>query len=266
MPNLNGPPIAKAVFKSLCCFSLIATAALSFSGCASAKKQDEAQLHARIGTALLTQGHYPEALRELLNAEKLDPSSAPIQNNLGLAYFMREKPALAAEHLERAVFLDKTYSEARNNYGRVLIELGKYDEAVKQLQLVIDDLTYPDPAKALVNMGLAHFRRGRFPEARTQFSKAITISRENCLAQTYYGRSLFELAQFQAAAQALDNATIVCHAGNGRDFDEAQYYGGLAYYKLGKTSAAVSRMEDVMKDAPEGRYAKKAESLLKLMK
>lgn len=235
-------------------------------GCASTKTKEEGALHARIGTALLQQGHYPDALRELLTAEKLDPKNAMTQNNLGLAYFMREKYKLAAEHIERAVDIDPKYSEARNNYGRVLIELGRYDEAIAQLRIVLADLTYNDPTKALVNLGMAQFRKGDFDQARGTFAKAIQTNRENCLAQTLYGRSLFEMGKFSAAANALDNANIVCHSNNQPGFDEPQYFSGLAYYKLGNTSSAISRMEDVVKFYPDGKYAKKAEDLLRLMK
>ncbi len=249
-------------------FTLISIALLVtvLTGCASQKTKDEAQLHARIGTALLQQGHYPDALRELLTAEKMDSNDPSIQNNLGLAYFMREKYKTAADHLEKALELNAAYSEARNNYGRVLIELGRYDQAIHELQRVVNDLTYPDPSKAYVNLGLAYFRRGNYADAKALFSKALKNNRDNCLAQTLYGRSLFELSSFESAAQSLDNASLICRANGGAGFDEPQYYSGLAYYKIGKTSSAISRMEEIVKLYPDGRYAKKAENLLKLMK
>jgi type IV pilus assembly protein PilF len=246
--------------------ALMLLAMLFASSCTSAKKKEEGELHARIGTAFLQQGRYPDALRELLEAEKLDPRNTLTQNNLGLAYFLREKYQLAAEHIQRAIDLDPKYSEARNNYGRVLIELGRYDEAIAQLRMVLSDLTYNDPTKALVNIGMAQFRKGDYAQARSTFSKAIQANRENCLAQTLYGRSLFEMGQFSGAANALDNANIVCHSNNQPGFDEPPYFSGLAYYKLGNTSSAVSRLEDVVKFYPGSRYAKKAQDLLRLMK
>lgn len=244
---------------------LIASAfALVLNSCASSEKEkEEAILHARIGTALLQQGRYPDALRELLIAEKMDPKNAATKNNLGLAYFMRERYKTAAEKLREATELDPKYTEARNNYGRVLIELEQFDLAEKQLRLVIGDLTYPDPAKAYVNLGLAFFRQSKYNDARGAFARAIKINRENCLAQTYYGRSLFELSKFGEASDALDNAVLVCKESG---LEDAHYYSGLSYYKLGKTSSAISRMEDVVRIAPHGPYAKKAQDLLKLMK
>lgn len=247
-------------------FIFAVSLALITSACATQKTKDEAALHARIGTALLAQGHYPEALRELLTAEKMDPSNAQTENNLGLTYFMREKYKVANEHIERALKIDPNYSEARNNHGRVLIELGQYDEAVSELRRVLKDLTYPDPAKALVNLGLAYFKQGKFIESKEQFAKALQVNRDNCLAATLYGRSLFEMAKFELASQSLDNASIVCSANGSEGYDEPGYFAGLAYYKLGNTESAISRMEDVVKKYPDGRYAKKADELLKLMK
>ncbi|MEK7356381.1 MAG: tetratricopeptide repeat protein [Bdellovibrionota bacterium] len=246
--------------------SMIAIAGLlclSTSGCSTAKTKEESILRMRNGTALLEQGHYPEALRELLLAEKLDPSNAGIQNNLGLTYFLREKYDLAAKHLARAVDLKPDYSEARNNYGRVLIEQGQYTRAITELEKVIKDLTYTEPSRAWVNLGLARFRQKNYAGAKKDFTEAIKLNREDCLAHTLYGRSLFEMGKFEQAAPALDNAVVVCRA---QKFDEPHYFSGLSYYKLGRTSDAVSRMEEVIKLYPGSRYATKAESILKLMR
>lgn len=234
------------------------------TGCGStSKKREEAQLRFQLGTSLLTQGRYPSALRELLIAESLDPKNHVIQNNLGLTYFMREKYDLAAQHLRKAIEIDPKYSEARNNYGRSLIELARYDEAIRELEKVVADLTYTDPAKALLNLGLAHFRKGDFATAKMKFAEVIRLNRSHCLAQTMYGRSLLELADYSTASRALDNAVLICKS---LKFDEAHYFSGLSYYKLGNTSTAIARMEEVIKLYPDGNYAKKAESLLKLMK
>ena len=249
-----------AVAISMAIALLLTTAA----GCTTPKKnRDAATARLRLGTTFLQQGNYHSALRELLEADNLDPDDAFTQNNLGLTYFMLEKFDLSAERLERAVKLRPLYSEARNNYGRVLIEVGKYDEAVKQFQHVLADLTYPDPAKVWANMGLAHFRAGAFAEAKRDLSESIRVNRNYCIAHTLYGRTLLELGELQPAATALDNAVVICKSSK---FDEPYYYSGLTYYKLGRTSTAVARMEEVIKLYPEGRYAKKAESLLQLMK
>jgi Tfp pilus assembly protein PilF len=247
------------VIISVFCIAFAALASCATSG----KDREEADLRLRLGTGYLQDGNYPQALRELLEAEKLDPRNAMVQNNLGLAYFFRERYEIAADHLKNAISLEPKYSEARNNYARVLIELTRYDQAIRELKIVLDDLTYADPAKAWVNMGLAHFQKGDFSTARERFATAIQNDRNHCLAHTYYGRSLLELGELQTAAAALDNAVVVCRPVR---YDEPHYFSGLTYYKLGRASSAIARMEEVVKLYPEGRYAKKAESMLKLMR
>lgn len=236
----------------------------ALSGCFSfSKRQEEAVLYLRNGTSLLEQGQYPSALRELLKAEELDSSNPQIQNNLGLAYFLRGRADLALKHVKRAVDLDESYSEARNNYARVLIELGRYDEAIVQTKKVLSDLTFGDPSKAYINLGLAYFRKGEMPAARRELSAALKINRGNCVAQNLYGRTLIELGEFTVAAEALDNAVEICRS---QRFDEPFYFSGLAYYRLGRRSSATARMEEVIRLYPESPYVKKAEELLKLMK
>jgi type IV pilus assembly protein PilF len=242
----------------------LAITTMLLTSCASSEKaRDEAELRLRIGTSYLQSGNYPYALRELQTAEKLDPKNEMIQNNLGLVYFFRDRYELSASHLKRAIDMKPEFAEARNNYARVLIELTRYDQAIAELKRVVEDLTYPDPAKAWVNMGLAYFRKGDFATARSRFAQAIQLNRDNCLAQNLYGRTLLELGKLQDATQALDNAIVICRR---LKYDEPNYFSGLAYYKLGKASSAIARMEEVVKLYPDGAYAKKAESMLKLMK
>ena len=82
---------------------------LTAIGCASQKVKDRetrAQLHMQMGTSHLQQGNYPLALKELLNAEELDPDNPHIQNNLALAYFVRNKLNKAEEHFRKALVID----------------------------------------------------------------------------------------------------------------------------------------------------------------
>lgn len=243
---------------------LVAFFSVNLIACATSKKeQNEAELHMRIGTAHLTKGNLPFALSELNMAEKLDPNNPMVQNNLGLVYFFNERYEESLKHLDRALKIRPDFTEARNNHARVLIELTRYDAAIAELKIVLNDLTYPEPAKAWVNMGIAFFRKNDFATAKEKFAKAIEINRENCLAHTYFGRALLELQQLNQASSALDNAVVICRPNR---FEEPHYYSGLTYYKLGKTTSAIARMEEVIHLFPTGKFVKRAESMIKLMR
>jgi type IV pilus biogenesis/stability protein PilW len=255
-------------FRRLCllvaAFTSVPLFFIGFAGCATSQNhKEEAELYLRLGTSFLEQQNYPQALRELLNAERIDPENELVQNNLGLVYFLRDKYDVAKQHLQLAIKLAPKYSDAHNNYGVLLIETGHYDEALSQLQFVVSDLTYGNPARAWINMGRAYFLKNDFNQAKKSLAQAIRFDRDNCAAHTLYGRSLLELKDFKAAARSLDDAIIICKP---QKFEEAHYFSGLSHYKLGQASAAVARMEEVIKMNPEGAYAHKAESLIKLIK
>jgi Tfp pilus assembly protein PilF len=242
---------------------LILLVCLVLVGCASKGPSNEelSVVHFRVGTSHLEKGNYPEALRDLLQAEALNPRDPLIHNNLGLAYFLRERYELSEQHFRKAIALEPTFTDAKNNLARVLIERSQYKEARKRLDDVLADLTYPQPTKAYVNYGLSYFREQNYSEAREAFLKAISFDRENCLAQNYYGRSLLELKESSKAVQVLDRAAGFCLKSN---FDEPIYFSAIAYYRLGDRLKAQSRLETlVQKNSP---YKDKAETMLEILR
>lgn len=244
---------------------IIAICTLSMLGCASwgEKDKQKAELHLRLGSAQLNGGNYPDALRELLRAQELDPKNPVIQNNLGLVYFFRERYDLAEKHLRKSVDLDSTYTEGRNNLARVLIEKGQYANAEKELQVVMNDLTYPTPGKAYINLGLAKFNQKAYPEARSAFAKVLEATPDDCTASTYFGRTYFEVGDYAQAAESLDRAISFCQKNL---FDEPHYYSALAYYRLGEKSKSMARFEELIKYYPTGKYRDKAKGMLGLLR
>lgn len=238
---------------------------LLFAACSSITTQEEetAKLHLQIGTSQLNGGNYPQALSELLLSESLDPENPITQNNLGLTYFFRERPDLAELHLRKALKLKPNYSDARNNLSRILIERGHYPEAIREAQIVSQDLTYPNPEKPLLNIGIAQFKQSQFAAAQKTFQKAIELQRDNCMAQSYYGRTLYEQKDYKRAAEALDRAAGFCQR---IQFDEPQYYSALSYYEIGQKQKAESRLEGLLKLYPQGKYSDKAKSMLETIR
>lgn len=235
------------------------------TACASGnfKDAEKAELFLRMGSSQFEKGNYPAALNDLLKAEELDPKNPAIQNNLGLVYFMRQRYDLSEKHIRRALTLDNKYTEARNNLARVLIEEGKFLEAEKELRLVIDDLTYPSVDKAYINLGLAQFNQKNYSQAKESFLHAINFSRNNCIANAYYGRSFFEMKDYNSASRALDTAIGFCQRSL---YDEPHYYSALTYYRLGDKEKAMARFSEIVKLYPEGHYREKSRAMLDLLR
>lgn len=244
---------------------LILFGVLFVAGCTTAGSRDaeRAGLLLRLGTSQIEAGDYPKALRSLLEAEKLDASNPSIQNNLGMVYFLRERLDLAEKHVSQAIRLKPDFSDAKNNLGRIYIEQGRPEVAVPLLQAVLKDLTYERPAKATLNLGIAYFKMQKFNEARSFFNKTLSFGRDNCLAQSYLGRSFYESKDFQKASESLDLAVGFCKA---MQFDEPHYYSALSYYQLGERKKAEARLEEVTKMYSQGKYSAQAKSMLETIR
>lgn len=252
---------ASRLFSKMLLCGLVA----AIAGCASFRQHnhEEARLHHRVGMGHLENGNLPQAFSSLLEAEKIDGDDPGIQNSLGLAYYLREKYDLAEKHFQKALGIKSDYSDAKNNLARTWIELKQYDRALKLLEEVMNDVTYTNPEKPLLNAGIAQFRKGEYRKAQDFFRKSLSMDRESCLAQSYYGRSLYELKEFPNAASALDRAVGFCQK---IQFDEPHYYSALAYYHAGDEARATARLEEVAKLYPGGTYNAKAQTLLKQLR
>lgn len=242
-------------------FCLFLSTLFLLTSCASFFNDDKetSLLFLQNGTSSLSSGNYPDALIALKKAESLDSENPVIQNNLALVYYARERFDLAEKHIKNAITLKSNYTDARNNYSIILIELGKYPESIKESKIVMNDLTYPQPEKPWVNYGIALFKLNSFKEAKEAFAKAIDYQRDHCEAHSYYGRALYELKDYKKASDALDRAVGFCQR---TQFDEPHYYSALSYYQLGHVDKAKSRLEEVIKLYPNGKYVDKAKSLL----
>jgi Tfp pilus assembly protein PilF len=174
---------------------------------------------------------------------------------------MREKYDQAEIHIRKAIELEPNFTDAKNNLGRILIEKKKYPEAKKYLNEVLEDLTYPMPGKAYINLGLAYFGEGTFLEAKDYFLKAINYDRENCLAQNYYARALLELKDYKKALTSFDKAEAFCAK---QSFDEPSYFSAVTSYRMGEVYKAKLKFEALVEK--NSSYREKAEQMLEVLR
>ena len=239
-------------------FQILLISSVLVTGCATTKKNPEkAQLHLRIGTGFLKAGNLPAAYRELQRSLKLDPENYVTHNNLALTYFARDLFEKSEEHFLAAITLKTNYSEARNNLGRLYVELKRYSEAIEILKDVVGDLTYPSPEKVYVNLGVAYMRSGHAKSAENQFAKAIRLNRKFCQAHNNYGQALIKRKHYEKAASALDKAIKVC-----KNYDEPHYFSALAHSNAGNFDRAVARLQEMLAMYPESKYRLKTRKLL----
>lgn len=109
-------------------FFLFLLAGLSLlSGCPpDPKAVQKATFHFGLGTSYLQQGDPTSALRELYEAEKLNPQDPQVQHYLGMALSAKGKYNDALEHYRKALELNPKYTEVHNTMGATFLEMEKW--------------------------------------------------------------------------------------------------------------------------------------------
>jgi protein O-mannosyl-transferase len=112
----------------------------------------------------------------------------------------------ALTQLQQGVQINPSYEGAHINFGIVLAEKGRLDEAIAQFQQALK--LQPNDADAHYNLGRAFRQQGRLGEAITQYQKALEIKPDN--AEIHYnlgnifnqqGRLDAAITQFQQTLQ-----------------------------------------------------------------
>ena len=192
---------------------------LALGGCASrnrdatgadvdiltASDEPDARKRARIRMELAVgyfeQGQTNVALDELKQVIANDPTFPDAYNLRGLIYMRLNDMKQSEESFRRAVSLNPKDSNAQHNYGWLLCQLGRYDEANRAFEGAMTNPLYADKAKTLMTQGVCQARAGRKAEAERNLARSYELDAANPvtgynLANLLYQRGEFPRAQF----------------------------------------------------------------------
>lgn len=157
--------------------------ALSVLTCAhrpSAKARETARISYDMGISAFQRGDGREALRALLAAERSDDSMPEVHNALGLVYHALGKRELALSEYKKALALKRSFSEARNNCGVLLLDMSRYDEAIAAFQGALSDMLYASPVLAEGNLGWALYKKGEVLSGKEHLHAALSSDPQFC--------------------------------------------------------------------------------------
>lgn len=152
-------------------------------GVANTQLDSESRQRARaftdLANAYFARAQYKIALDELRKAITSDNRFGPAYNIYGLIYMELTEDKLAEENFRRALELDRSDSEARNNYGWFLCTRGRYDEGLEQFAVALRNPLYPQPERAMANAGLCAEMKGDLALAEANLLKSLKLQPDN---------------------------------------------------------------------------------------
>lgn len=217
--------------RTLLCLSILSTAA-------AAQQSTPAQAFNDVRTQPLQVAPTPEAVkpsltpemrgdifmarkmyREAIEAyEEAGTGSAIVINKLGIAHHQMLDLEGARRYYERAIKMDRKYSEAINNLGTVYYAKKNYRRAVNQYRKALK--LSPNSASIYSNLGTAWFARKKYQDATEAYEKALALDPDVFEHRSSHGVLLQErtvqeratfyyyMAKTYAKAGAVDRALI----------------------------------------------------------
>lgn len=248
--------------RRLGCILIIAAALFLFTGCGPSQRDiQRADVHHGLGYNYLQQGDPTAALREFLEAERLNPQNAHIQYALGLALNAKGRYLEALDHYKQALVLDPKFTEVHNAMGATYLELGKWDDAIQEFNIVLKDILYLTPFYVLNNLGWAHYKKGDLPHAIENYRRALGMKPDFGLALYNLGLAYRDNKQMDQAIAAFLQTTLLVPT-----FLEAHFQLAKLYFDTGKKREAQKSFEEVVRLAPHSESARLAQQYLDLLK
>jgi Tfp pilus assembly protein PilF len=241
------------------------------SGCASSGSSPEreqelrrARSHFDLGVDHLRNDRPALALRELLNAQGLDPKNPSIHYALAEAYLRQLRRAEAEAHLKEALAIEPEFHDARLRLSALYIDFERYPEALAEAQILIDDPTYPAPWRAHATRGWALYKLGDLAQARRELELALEYNDRFWTAHLNLGILAGQEGR-RVDAIELFRRTLELEPG-ASGAAEANYRLGEIYISLGQRERAMSYLRAAVAQTPDGPWGRKSEETLKLLR
>ena len=154
----------------------------------TADYEKAAEVNTRLGIAYMQNNDLSLAKEKIEKAIKQDPDSSMAQMAYGLLLQRLEEPEEAEKHFRKAISLDTSNPELRNNFGTFLCENKRYDEGVQEILKAMNNPLYRTPEYAADNIGSCYLKKGDMVRAEAYYRKALEYNK-------FFPSSLYNMAR-----------------------------------------------------------------------
>jgi Tfp pilus assembly protein PilF len=213
-------------------------------------------LHYNQGLNRLTNNEPSYAMEEFIKAEKYRKTS-DLYFSMGQACYMLKRNELALKYFDKSLLLDKNFSSSSVGKGIVLRDMGRYDEALAQFNMALENILFHEPEKAYYNIALTYLAINDRENAVKYFKGAISLRQDFLPSYIQLAVVYIDMKNYEAAIGVLK--TVLSYAPTS---PETHLLLGKTYLKLGRSTAAELEFREVIRLAPESESGREASIFL----
>jgi type IV pilus assembly protein PilF len=226
---------------------------------------DRSMKQYELAVGLQLEGNKQGAFKTLHKAIDLNPYNARAHLLLGKMFLLnrddnpQEFDRKAEQHLRSVLDIQSSehksdeyassVAEAHNDLGVLLMQQGRYREAVPEFESALGDLFNREAHMAWGNLGWAYLELKNYPKAIDALARAVKLRRDFCvghwrLGEAYMGTKDYDKAEgeFSAAIESDKRCQEFQHAWHGR---------GMARMSLGNRDDARADLERCVEIDPK---------------
>ena len=181
-----------------------------------------------LALAYVRAGREDEALALVRRGLSINPDFFPFHLNIADRYRHRRELDSALAHIERVIALNPSLGYGYEQRGRLLIGLGRYEEAMTALETAVR--LAPERPATLLYLGMVEGELGRWPQAIEHLRRAVRKDPGFAVGHAYLARSLAETGRIDDAWQAFRMAEE----------------GGAPAYELEATKGRLKELESAL--------------------
>ncbi len=166
-----------------------------------------AEVHAELGLALEAAQQLDEALACFDKLIDLKPDFAEAHYCRGNLLLARGHPDLAIASFDKATSIDPNHFRAWNNRGNALRQLGKFEQCKASYSKALT--LNPAHVSALINRGITLVHLKQAQQAMTDFDRALALAPDQVVAWTNRGEALRVLRRMEDALASCGEALSI---------------------------------------------------------
>jgi protein O-mannosyl-transferase len=178
-----------------------------------------------------------------------NPSCWMAYNELGMIVLPRDKEEGLAD-VEKAYSLNPNEFEIQSNYGSVLLQFDRVDEALPILEKAVSFGKIDAPVH--YDLATAYARKGRFVEATAELKKSLSFNPKYAPAQNQLGAILLRQGNSSEALEHLEAAVA-----DDPDYVSARFNLANTLIQLGRRPEALEQLKAALAAHPDNADAEK---------